>query len=87
VHGAGVLPGRRIDQHRLQAAGLGGGPSGRLFPLGDREDRQIHVHDKAQEHGNAANDRHQFQEDEGEIIHVMRVIAAPPILRQILGSL
>jgi hypothetical protein len=23
VHGAGVLPGRRVDQHRLQAAGLG----------------------------------------------------------------
>jgi hypothetical protein len=41
------------------------GPTGRLF-LGDREEQQIHVHDKAQEYGNAADDRHQLQEDEGE---------------------
>jgi len=34
----------------------------RLF-LGDREERQIHVHDNAQEYGNAADDRHQLQED------------------------
>ena len=63
MHGAGVLPGRRIDQHRLPAAGLG---SVRRLFLGDREERQIHVHDKAQEYGNAADDRHQLQEDEGE---------------------
>ncbi len=35
--------------------------SQRLF-LGGREERQIHVHDKAQEYGNAADDRHQLQE-------------------------
>jgi hypothetical protein len=41
------------------------GPTGRLF-LGDREEQQIHVHDKAQEYGNAADDRHQRQKDEGK---------------------
>ncbi len=63
VHGAGVLPGRRIDQHRLQAAGLG---SVRPAIPGDREERRIHVRDKAQEDGNAADDRRQLQKDEGE---------------------
>jgi hypothetical protein len=33
-----------------------GSLSRRLF-FGDREDRQIHVHDKAQEYGNAADGR------------------------------
>lgn len=62
MHGAGILPGRRIDQHRLPAAGLG---VRRLF-LGGREERQIDVHDMAQKYGNAADDRHQLPEDEGE---------------------
>jgi hypothetical protein len=72
VHGAGVLPGRRVDQHRLQAAGLG------VRPNGDRErgtahprprestSKRIHVQGKAQEYGNGADDRHQRQKDEGK---------------------
>jgi hypothetical protein len=39
VHGAGVLLGRRVDQHRLQAAGLGVRADG-YAPLGGREERQ-----------------------------------------------
>jgi hypothetical protein len=64
MYDAGVLPGRRIDEHHLPAIGLGG--SERAAVGYSPDTAQVHIQDKAQKYGNAADDRHQLQEDEGE---------------------
>jgi hypothetical protein len=46
--------GTETTQNGSKSRGIGN--SARLFP-GDCEERQIHVHDEAQEYGNAADDR------------------------------
>jgi hypothetical protein len=60
ISGAGIRASREP-----KGAKTGRNPPRLLF-LGGRGERQIQVHDKAQECGNAADDRYQLQEDEGE---------------------
>jgi hypothetical protein len=87
VHDAGVLPGRGLDQHRLQAAGLG------LRPEGYSSD----THSPPLKPGRS-NASIGFQACEAEkesamsgigrkIIYVMLVIVVLLIIWQFLGSL
>ena len=50
-------------KRRKNGPEISGVGTGRLRRLFLREERQIHVHDNAEEYGNAADDRHQLQED------------------------
>jgi len=61
-----AIAGADIRASREPKRRKNGPGSPRLLFLGRREERQIQVHDKAQECGNAADDRYQLQEDEGE---------------------